>query len=115
MKAKRVYESVDFQRGKDPKDAIGIGLSPEQKFKNISRGDIYITVEDMPIINIPLGTYILVLSVSDVGYMFKDITYVRGRSYEDLIKTWEFKTPDIWGWGVEFFTESLEKVGKLEI
>lgn len=31
MRAKRVYEDVDFQRGKDPKRAMDIGLTPKRK------------------------------------------------------------------------------------
>jgi hypothetical protein len=30
MKAKKIFENIDFERGKDPKKSMGIGMSPEQ-------------------------------------------------------------------------------------
>lgn len=29
MKAQRVYENIEFERGKDPKKAMGLGIKPE--------------------------------------------------------------------------------------
>jgi hypothetical protein len=31
MKAKRVYENIDFQRGRDPKSSMGIGIDPKNQ------------------------------------------------------------------------------------
>jgi hypothetical protein len=115
MKAKKVYEAIDFKRGQAPLKGLDIGLSSEQRFDSISPGDIFKTAVDMPNIRIWKNSYILVLEVKDDGFRHKHIKYVRDKNLETLKKNHRDLRIDYWGWPADFFAECLVKIGHINI
>jgi hypothetical protein len=55
MKAKKVYEALEFERGKDPKKTMRIGKS------NLLRpGAILKVIHKLPVISLPVGAFMLI-------------------------------------------------------
>jgi hypothetical protein len=108
-------ESVQFQRGLDPKRAMDIGLTSRQRYDSIAPGDIYVTLVSMPGIHIKKNSYILVLSVSDDAYNHKDIRYAISSNLKHLKSEYNKMGFSYWGWPFDFFNECLRKVDHIDL
>lgn len=110
-----VRESISFKRGRDPKRAMDIGLSPRQRFEMIEPGDIYVTLEDMPGISIRKNSYVLVLHVNNDGYDHREVKYAISDNLKHLKSKYRDMGFSHWGWPYSFFIECLDKVDHIEL
>jgi len=116
MRAKQIYEAVNFNRGMDPKRSMEIGLSPERIFKEIKPGDIFRLIKSIKDFGYRAGLYVGVVTVESEGYnkvrVYAHTAYSLKELKEKMIsngKFYNWGTP--WGWPFDFFKEYLEKVG----
>ena len=76
---KLIKEHINFQRGIDPKIAMGIGRS----FENLKIGDILQVLKDMPNVNKKTGDYILIRELKRNKHFIK-IRYSQSKNLEQL-------------------------------
>jgi hypothetical protein len=106
MRALTVYESIRFERGKDPKQSMGIGNS----FENIRKGSVIKLLKDdgLEVENVEAGN---LLKIKDIGEFWEDgsrrIEYVlintRG---EEMNGGW----PESWFMSPDFFYEYFDVI-----
>ena len=56
-------ENINFERGKDPKTSMNIGLSPQRRFADLKVGDVLELKEDLPKLGYPKGALAEIIKI----------------------------------------------------
>jgi hypothetical protein len=102
---KLVKEYINFERGLNPKDAMGIGIP---KFKNIQKGDVFKLKKDIKSFGYDKG---------DIIYVKHILSYNGNPDLEVTIFTPKYEIKYIvpqWEWPEDFFNEYIKYIGHFE-
>jgi hypothetical protein len=102
-----VKESISFERGKDPKEILGIG-GKKYQYENMKKGDVFRIIRNLSGVGKHKGEYI---KITDVDYDPVDDNEVQIRyiSYSKNKKIRNIYNPS-WFFGLDFFKNTFEKV-----
>ena len=102
-----VKEHIDFKRGLDPREAMGIGDNPKYWWNNLKIGDIFQLTKNIPDLRYNKGLYVRITEVKEIqANGDKDIRRVQSYSLSTLSEMQE----RLWTWNYDFFKEYFIKI-----
>ena len=99
-----VRESISFERGKDPKEALGIGTKKYQ-YENMKTGDVFMIIRNLPAIHRYKGEYIKIHNIenranNNIKMSYEN--YSSKKKYTGIGREWYID--------YDFFAKTFEKV-----